>query len=434
MKKFTASILRQFVVLLATVFPLSACATLDSSSRIGFPNRCPEVAESFKTMNEATYQVFAQFDGFDSAGQPLSQFAFIGTSWGVGNRLLATNAHVAEAYQQIADQGAQVTRAVAVQSGTGKVIRLLRGLLHPDYNGNPLGSPDVALFTSQEELPAILPLADPDAVLLLGDEFQLVGFPGDVNDWITVTPGETVPQATSLTGSISALRSHDLTVQVDSQTLDYYQHQAPTTPGTSGSAMVYCGLVVAINNAGTVQFVVIPTPEGELAVDRTAAASNNFAVHVKHIHEIVNLFQAQAVQGFELPVKATSVIALPAEGGNGGGVEQPAYIGGYAYGEVFGQTAEIDLSHQLEFYIDASTWKITGTSYWGDGLDFKLTGQYTDSADYFEFYDNAPEVNSDFRVGKYYGNFYADFSFSGWYFEEGLDVYVPIGGTWELVQ
>lgn len=200
----------------------------------GFPDNCPAPSESFDRMNAATYQVFGEavFPGPD--GQ-LQQFhMFIGTAWAVRDRLLVTNAHVTEAFTDSAAQGIQFSRAIAVQSGTGTVIRLLRALTHPNYDGNPIGSADVGLFTSEQALPVLLELADADSVLSLGDDIQIVGFPGDVENFITVIPGETVPQVTSLTGNISARRSHDDTEAVTPETLNLYQHQAPTSPGTSG--------------------------------------------------------------------------------------------------------------------------------------------------------------------------------------------------------
>jgi plastocyanin len=285
----------------------------------GFPADCPELSASFDLLNTATYQVFAEQISRDEQGQATLVHAFLGTAWAVGDRFLATNAHVAEIFPQSAAQGVQLSRAIAVQSGTGMVVRLVRGYIHPDYDGATLGTPDVGLFESEQILPATLPLAPADSILGLGDEIQIVGFPGDVDLVITVVPGETVPQATSLTGRVTARRSRDQSEAVTPATLDVYQHQAPTTPGTSGSSMFHCGLVAGINNAGTNRFVLTPDPAGgdQFIIDRQSAASNNFAIHVRYIHQIIERLGGGTLQGLELPV--TAAAAPPGGGGGGGG-------------------------------------------------------------------------------------------------------------------
>lgn len=273
----------------------------------GFPDQCPEVSNSFDTLNAASYQVFGERVDRDAQGQATLVHVPLGTAWAVGDRLLATNAHITEVFPQSASAGVQLTRAIAVQSGTGTVIRLARGFTHPDYDPAAL-TPDVGLFESEQALPTILPLAPADSVLGLGDEVQIVGFPGDVDMILTVVPGETVPQATSLTGRITARRAFDDTAAVTPDTLAIYQHQAPTSPGSSGSSMFHCGLVAGINNAGTVRLVLTPDSTGtSITVDRQPAASNNFGIHVRYIHEMVNRFAQGTLDGLELPVVATSV-------------------------------------------------------------------------------------------------------------------------------
>src|SRR5690606_9550122 len=105
-----------------------------------------------------------------------------------------------------ADAGVQLSGAIAIQAGTGRVVELLRKIVHPGYTGDPLRSPDVALLTTRDEMPILLPLAPEDIPLVLGDDLQIVGFPGDVTDAITIVPRMTVPQATSLTANVTALR------------------------------------------------------------------------------------------------------------------------------------------------------------------------------------------------------------------------------------
>ncbi len=130
-----------------------------------------------------------------------------------------------------------------------------------------------------------------------------------MTDAIEITPGETVPQATSLSGRVTARRSHDDSNVVTEDNLDVIQHQAPTTPGTSGSSLVSCGVVIGVNNAGTVRVVAVPGEDGQLGFDRQSAAANNFAVHHRHIQTLLTLFDNNAVQGTAMPPTA-------AQGGN----------------------------------------------------------------------------------------------------------------------
>lgn len=262
----------------------------------------------------------------------------------------------------------------------------------------------------QEVMPDYLTLAPADSVLDLGDEIQIVGFPGDVENFITTRPGVSVPQATSLLGTISSRRTHDDTESVVSETLDVYQHQAPTTPGTSGSSMMHCGLVAGVNNAGTVKLVVSPslTRQGEFEIARQAAASNNFGVHVKHIHEIIDLFDANAIQGVALPVEAEAPAS--AGGGSQGSGQEGALVGTYG-----AAVSDPEAQHQFAFSID-SQGNITGRSVWPQTGEGTLTG--TVSADgTFMITDDAPE-RLGFRRGVYEGRVEQDGSIVGIYYEQ----------------
>ncbi len=257
---------------------------------------CPDLATALDSINRATYAVLLQVDvPDDTIHLPL------GTAWAIRDHLLVTNAHVTDAIGDIVESGIPISDVLAVQSGTGRVLTLTRGLTHPNYDGDPLRSPDVGLFTTLEAADAALALAGPNTEIALGDEVQVVGFPGDVTESIDIDPGRTVPQATSLTGRITARRSHDDTEAISNENLDVIQHQAPTTGGTSGSALVSCGAVIGVHNAGTHSAIVVPGDDGELVLSRTSAASNNFAVHHRHIRTMVTLFENNALQGTALP-------------------------------------------------------------------------------------------------------------------------------------
>ncbi|MEZ4501663.1 MAG: trypsin-like peptidase domain-containing protein [Dehalococcoidia bacterium] len=372
----------------------------------GFPDSCPDEGDVFNAMNEATYQVFGELLSRDEDGSTRVAYTFIGTAWAVRDRLMVTNAHVSQFFRDSAEQGVQFSDALAVQSGTGTVVRLLGGATHPDYTGSALGSPDVGLFTTQEVLPSHLELAAADSVLALGDTIQIVGFPGDVDEFITSRPGQNVPQATSLRGTVTARRTHNDSEAVTAETLDVYQHQAPTTPGTSGSSMVHCGLVAGVNNAGTVRLVVTPSEseEGQFNIDRQAAASNNFGVHVRHIHELLEIFDDQALQVFGLPVAAMAVAPSGA----------PAPSGESPVGTYVAAVADPTAAHEFAFEVGADG-TITGLSQWPETGQFTLTGAVNADGS-FQLQDDAPE-RLGFRRGVYQGAIAADGSVAGLYFE-----------------
>ena len=367
---------------------------------------CPDEATVLNDVNAATYAIYGETI-VNPGGNPELVHFQIGTAWAAGRRLLVTNAHVTQAYVEFAEQGVQLERAIAIQAGTGEVVTLLRELTHPDYDGDPLRSPDVGLFTTQQELPSTLELADPEVEISLGDEVSIVGFPGDVTDFIEIVPGETVPQATSLNGDVTALRTHDDTEAVTPENLDVIQHQVPTTPGTSGSSMVACGEVIGVNNAGTVNLVAVPAADGSLTIDRQAAASNNFGVHVRHIDEMIGLFEDNAIQGNELPVEAEVIAATS-------GDDMP--IGALSLiGEVLGT----QYGHGVEIAV-ADDGTITGTSTWANNNQFSLSGQIFEDGRVF-FIDDAPELNPELRRGFYEGTVVSETRIEGVYFEEGVE-------------
>ncbi len=364
---------------------------------------CPDLGTSIETVNAATYAVYGEAIVNSDGGPELVHFQ-IGTAWAVDRRLLVTNAHVTEAFVEFAAQGAQLERALAIQAGTGEVVELLQEITHPDYSGDPLTSPDIGLFSTRDELPVRLELADDDVALELGDELQIVGFPGDVTDFIEIVPGETVPQATSLNGQITALRSHDDTSVVGADNIDVIQHQAPTTPGTSGSSIVSCGKVVGINNAGTVNLIATPSADGSLTIDRQAAAANNFGVHVRHIREMLELFEDGALVGESLPIEATRA-EPPASA-----ADDRLLLNGVV-------SAPYDHSFVIEVLEDGS---LVGTSDWS-GNTFQLEGTIFEDGSIL-FVDDAYEASEgELLRGVYEAIITDDTTIEGVYYEEGAE-------------
>lgn len=270
---------------------------LSTNDSTGTP--CPSATDSFGKMTALTYAVVIQYRHGPDTEDVLNRF--VGTAFAIEPRRLATNAHVAAALEiaQLRDM-----KVVAVQSGTGRVVNVSLAVKHPSYTGDPLASPDVAILFADDEMPATLDLATEEESIdvTLGAEFALAGFPGDVEKWFDIVPGITVPQATALTGTVTALRSFDPNTRVDPGLVDIVQHQAPTTPGTSGSALVVCGKVIAVHNAGTMRRVLTLDPvTGLPAFDRQAQAANNFGIHVQHLRFLVEYLRTGGAQAEILP-------------------------------------------------------------------------------------------------------------------------------------
>lgn len=324
---------------------------------------CPVPEDVNDEITAATYAVVAMvFAGYDNQGSPVIVPMPVGTAFAMDGHVLVTNGHITEFLR---DAGMPIVDVYAVQSGTGSSFRLTRAMTHPSYNGDPLHSPDLGLLTTEQQMPRILYLARRDVALERGETLSVSGFPGDVNDIAPIIPGETRPQATVLTGSITALRSHDERNEVTTETVDVIQHQAPVTPGSSGSPMVWCGQVVGVNNAGTVKLVLVLDPSGEVVVDRQMNAANNFGVHIKHVWNLYDQFRSNALQGFSLPPEAT--------GGQGdGGFGQSSGLAALA-GTYNGEVKSEDAVHTFTFTV-ADDGTVTGTSSWPETGEFALSG------------------------------------------------------------
>ena len=256
---------------------------------------CPGDRDVLAQATAATYSIVFEAQSLQGP-QPI----FVATAFAIAPNLLATNSHVTESLKEFVRQ-TDYTDVVAVQSGTGAVVRLDLAITHPAFNGNPLGEPDVGLLTTSSTLPNVLALAPADgtATLHVTDDIYVIGFPGDVDAIVPTIPGETIPQATALPGNITALRNFDPTVRVTERSIDVIQHDAATSPGMSGSPILSCGRVVGVNNAGTIQQVLVPGENGELAVERLGVAANNFGIDIKHLRGLVGQFQS-GVAAFDL--------------------------------------------------------------------------------------------------------------------------------------
>lgn len=378
---------------------------------------CPDDQDEFAEMNKSTYAVVVKYK--TGPNEQDVQYFTLATCFAIGEHLLGTNSHVTEFFRE--GQPFPIEDVFGVQSGTGKVVKLLRALTHPDYTGDPLSSPDVGVLTVQESLPSWLPLADDLTLsdLSVGDGLLLAGFPGDVNDSLPITPGVTVPQATNFSGTITALRSHDVTQVVTPTNVDMLQHQIPTTGGTSGSALVRCGLVVAVHNAGISKSFVIVGNDGQLTSTVLPTAANSFGVHVKYMREMKTLFDAQSIQGFALPPAF-----IPQNNQGGGQNNIPAQFTGNFQGTMTQQNAQ----HTLTFTVGQDG-KVTGTSTWPQTGNFNLTGT-VDANGNFNIQDDAM-ATMGFNTGIYVGKIDANGQINGSYYEGDTNNFI---GNWTGVK
>lgn len=156
------------------------------------------------------------------------------------------------------------------------------------------------------------------------------------------------------------------------------QHQAPTSPGISGSPVTSCGAVVGVNNAGTIEEVVKPDGQGGFVVDRVTAAANNFAVGAQYVSEMVSLFRDSTIQGFELPPPFVPVTA-PFAGAYQGAAGAPR-------------------THAFVFTLSREG-ALSGTSDWGT-LRFHLAGA-VDTRGSLAFQDDA--TTQGYATGFYAG-------------------------------
>ncbi len=329
--------------------PNDSGASQEEDDDDGMLDSCPTLQDEFASMTPASYVVVVTLQR--STDPSDTDHLAIGSAFAITSRLLATNAHVALG---ILDNALPVSQVVAIQAGTGNVIQLTHAYPAPGYTGNPIASPDVALLRLATDAPVTIPLASSTdyEILAVGEQLALTGFPGDVNEVLSITPGITVPQATSLSGTLSAMRRFDPNSEVSSTTTDVIQHQLPTTPGTSGSPLVACGKLVAVNNAGTVNLFVTVDKNGNLSADRQSVAANNFGIHVRHLEALLDQVESSSLPGVSLPPPA------------------PTFQGVYDCVGIDG--VSLQQNHTFELVIDSSG-NILGTSMWNNGV-FAIDG------------------------------------------------------------
>jgi tetratricopeptide (TPR) repeat protein len=179
------------------------------------------------------------------------------------NRLLATNAHVADI---MFESGGEM---LAIANGTARTYKVIERYYHPGVRrlvenqavrtSDPARgevypeSPDVAVLrvAEGEELPAAISLATPDEIQdLLARPVAMMGFPGhDTRTWPVI--GQKA-QATFRQGVICRVTDFFNDVDAPDNQLQFLQHSMANWFGFSGSPIfMKNGHVVALNNSGT---------------------------------------------------------------------------------------------------------------------------------------------------------------------------------------
>ena len=177
------------------------------------------------------------------------------------NRLLATNAHVADIMNETGGE------MLAISNGTTKIYEVEEAYYHPGVRRIVGGmvvrdsdsqqgdvyphSPDVAILRIKagEELPPELKLARPDDLSrLLAKPIGMMGFPGHDTSWPELGRK---PEATFRQGVICRATDFANSVDVPADELQFIQHSMASWPGFSGSPIFLSnGDVVAIHNSG----------------------------------------------------------------------------------------------------------------------------------------------------------------------------------------
>lgn len=177
------------------------------------------------------------------------------------NRLLATNAHVADIMKETGGE------MLAISNGTTKIYEVEEAYYHPGVRRIVGGmvvrdsdsqqgdvyphSPDVAILRIKggEDFPPELALARPDDLAhLLAKPIGMMGFPGHDTSWPELGRK---PEATFRQGVICRATDFANSIDVPPNELQFIQHSMATWPGFSGSPIFLpSGHVVAIHNSG----------------------------------------------------------------------------------------------------------------------------------------------------------------------------------------
>lgn len=203
-----------------------------------------------------------------------------------------TNAHVLVALVNLINQYPHLgLTAVAVQSGSTvgetETYELIYYHLHPEWDGT-VASPDLALITTDREMPAVLDLLPREHVTKLqtGQPIGTMGFPGELAEAYRVAPIATFKE-----GSISALRPFSEIPPTPANTT-LVQHNLSVSGGTSGSPIIdFQGYVIAVNHAA---FEALVWDENSSMLTRIGVGTIEFGIRADEVWAIVDLIDSSA--------------------------------------------------------------------------------------------------------------------------------------------
>jgi V8-like Glu-specific endopeptidase len=242
-----------------------------TTSPFGRTDGCESGSNWFAEAEGAIYSVIVRVH----LAQPQGAIGegLVGTAFAIDRRTLATNAHIVEGiYDRFTNY--DVAEVVARQSGTDREVRIIGWAVHTRVLFDPVQddphSPDVAILKVDDDMEDTLDLAGAHVVsgMRIGDQLMLAGFPGDVYQ---LNPFALQARASLLGGQVSNLSDYEGNGVQSAGDADVFQHSIPTSGGTSGSPIAYCGKVVAINYAGTADL----------------DSDNNFGVNVDALRELI---------------------------------------------------------------------------------------------------------------------------------------------------
>ncbi len=256
------------------------CSDYEELTLVGFCNNDPNVASNtVEDFQKATWLVLA-----------FSDFSLrVATAFGIGPRLLGTNAHVVEGIIQVTREPNGV--AAVFQHETGELRLVTTVWWHPEYDSSSqVTTPDVGILEVDTTIPSFLTIPATNAYpeVEVFESVSLCGFPASVTlglDFIGSVSGDFHPRATCVGGSISAIRPFD---PGDALTLDnaqLIQYDITTEPGVSGSAVFNAsGEIIGVHALGFV-----------------TSSEQNFAIRIDKLAELLGLISNGAAAGRTVP-------------------------------------------------------------------------------------------------------------------------------------
>jgi hypothetical protein len=383
------------------------------------PRPCPSAERSAAAAKAATYAVVIEMGIPQGNDQHVLTYAGVGAAFAVAEKRLATTAHVVDAI--LGETPFPIQRVLALHVDTGATFVITHAAKHPDYDGDPTLTPDVALLTTEESLPSFLALANAPALedLSAGDELLIAGVSGDNATVFALAAGQT-PVGASAEGAVAAIRDFAGSIAPPApDAADLITHAFDATIGFDGAPLIACGRIVGVNTAGGASTFVTVASDGKLQLTRATIGNLSVGVHVRHLRYLLDADRSGILFGTFLPpplVPPGGVADLSSNSGGVGGQVAAANYGGAATGG--------NRNHTLTLTISTDG-AISGVSTFPNDTSFGLTG-VVEADGTIRITDGSP-VDPGFYIGR--PN--PDGTISGTYTEQSEDQ--PPLATWTAV-